>query len=250
MTRRENLVPVRTVDKNGRSTTVYRRTDQGALAKKPFPAPAAEAPSEERVELNRKVAEKLLDSTRIEAKTRRQVVNTIGALSTETVEAISKTLDEHEGKSLRFMIDTIRTCLVTKDIPGSGIDGEVQEFIYFAPMLPEVPFSLAEKIIGSLHNYQELPETDYFHEADEETLVKCRSLAQVIHATIYHSFDDDRFTGHGFVFADDRITDFVLTNPERTGELVDAIKERGTAKWEVMSMVIDGEAKALGSGAL
>jgi hypothetical protein len=249
---RENLIPTRTVDKNGKVTTVYVKPSAAgsasALGSVPVPVPSA---SVNRVTNRKELIKGLVDAwkpTGYNDNLRHEIRNNLSAFPDELLERIaaSQALPHFEwiGRSV-----------------GNGFpESEISEQLEFFPSMMDTTYFIARNLIKSLHRYPEQLDHKDFTKAGDEVMGKCRGLLLVtsaLNASNLDVFDDERDV---FALKDERFVEFVINHSDKAELIIDFIRSRSkvTAEtWntnpldlDLLTDVVTTESPAVSSGLL
>lgn len=254
MAPRENLIPTPTVDKNGRQTTVYRKSGGKGRAKS-VPSPAVSAAAEARSTKLVQTALEIFRGTQVDAASRRSIIDQLHNCSDELVERIHSSLLSVEDFDDRLQLSSkIRIKFDKRFYAEDGFEERLDDALYFYPLLPHRSFSFADKVIRSLRAYPQLPATKHFKDASSDLMVRYVALARTIDAVLTVSAISGPFrrggVGDVYVFDNDKLTELVLDYPEQSDRITSIIKDRGMYDPELLRLIIEGGASALGSGTL
>jgi hypothetical protein len=86
---------------------------------------------------------------------------------------------------------------------------------------------------------------------DDEVMEKCVALLHVFDAAHRTIPEGTRWYNNLYcMFEDDRLVQLIFDNPDKAGLLAATVRDRRTIDAELLTLVVHGEASALGSGTL
>lgn len=254
MSQREHLIPTPTVDRNGKATTVYRKSVSSTPAKL-LPAPVVTNYDQAKSGLVMDTVVELFRGTVIGIDQREIANAALRSCSSEVVERVHSSLTGLGFDSGRSELSQLlRVKLSYFPERRSELEGELDDALCFYPLVRKRSYNVAERIIASLRKYPQVPATtERFSGESDEVMAKYVALVRVIDSSIGYPNDRSIFKDDSlglYVFEDDKFTELVLEYPEQTEQIISVIRERGTRDPEAIRMVIEGSTTALSSGAL
>lgn len=247
MTARENLNPTTVVDKNGRVTTVYRKP-QAAPGRTSIPQ---------------------VKSPSMTAARRKEMIGEL-ALRYETTKSgpggirnLTKVLKTYPDELLERLEGMRVTNSPAQWIAKASVaDGEfpaaINERLTFYPEVGHLNYRGLRMRVAALHDIPQLPESDDFTKESDEVVAQCRALLVVIDACnragLYGEYHDDpsdtMLRDDRVIELDDLLVDFVIAHPDHSVEIANFIRERKAIDLDLLTELVEGDARALGSGAL
>ena len=240
------LVPTPIVDKNGRQTTVHRRSADQSASAKTMPAPAV-SPSKPSSDLSpyqrRQLAEGIDSAARVASgsgRSKELVQFVLYSYPDELllrIEEIQR--DKPEGiKLVNYLI-----------MEGVGAD-EVSEMIHFSPLMEKgIKLFVAQNILRSLHNYPHLPSSKDYSKESPEVLAKAESIVRVKDAMF--SFIGVRmFMGMGSTIEDESLITLAVDNADKSVLIAASMKARQTTDVELLREVLRSDSMPVSDGVL
>lgn len=235
MASRENLVPVSTVDRNGRATTVYRKPVTAGSSVSRLPAPG-----EPREDIRRAFVKSLSQDFETGIMSAKKLRRALSGYQIDLLE--------------RLYLANI------KNEPGLGMvkmsialgkpSETVSEHLHFFKRLYYLSYELASGRVESLHHYRQLPDSaDYSMESDA-VKEQCDALLDVTETCTYFHLGVFRDGTPAFVLKDDRLVDLVVGHSDKVRIITDYIAERRNVHPEVIALLLEGDAPAMGNGRL
>lgn len=243
MTSRENLEPTRTVDKNGRLTTVYKKKSSGSksLLTVPMPKPLVMQVDRQRIVSD---FDAHFESVGMSVGARGIMM---GALEDYSDELLGK-LDEARSD----LAPGLR--LVGTSLSRGETENDLSEQLYFFRELDGSMYYAARHLVDSLHHYPQLPASvDYSKESDE-VRAQCSALIAVGRVSsnlggygVDEVFDSSKGE---YVLRDERLVELVLAHSDKAVLISDFIRSRRTLDVDVLTEFVSSESKALSTGLL
>lgn len=254
-----NLVPTVITNVNGVTTTVHKKpVTQTKVSSIPAPAPTAGRNHHRKTLVRELVTFVESELMKVELETAEEVLaaagGTLDGYPTELLESIqhSITTDPNSRRKVSRMIRA--------DYDPQTLD----ECITFLPQVP-IHASTAEPVIRSLHLYKQLPKSENFARDDARTQQQCLAIALVA-ATMDQEYDsllpdpplewlesnteNGKYSQMYAMIKDDRLIDLLMEHPEAAPQIADLIKERHTADYDLVKLMIEGNNAALAEGVL
>lgn len=250
MAPRENLIPTRTVDKNGKATTVYVKPSTtgtaSALGSVPVP-PASPHRETERRELVQDLVN-VLKPSGYNDDLRNKIFDRLSAFPDELLDRIaaSQGLPHFDW--------------IGHSIGNSFPESEVSEHLEFFPSMGDTTYFIARNLIKSLHAYPGYLDSNDLSKAGDEVIGQCQALLKVVSVlndSYLDVFDEDKDV---FVLRDERFVEFVINHSDKAEMIVDFIRDRAKPSiyaWgadsldiELLTEVVAAESPAVSSGLL
>jgi hypothetical protein len=252
MASRDDLTPALTVDKNGKQTTVYRRSNQSSVVASSFSIPTVSMPSSAREALVRETALALASAANAPEFSLRAVTKDVDRCSDELIEHVGEVIRSIEDAKVRKKV-AIRIALQLMRKPkgkksGAAHEEEISEAMDLYPVIPDSGSDIARKIIESVRHLPQFSGMPNLRDASEDEKKTCHALARVINAALLASFLDRR--SDSYLFEDERITDLVLEYPDHSHLIAEVIRARHTLDPVLLRDMVESEASSLGSGIL
>lgn len=242
MSSRESLVPTPTVDRNGKATTVYRRGTTTMNAVSPLPSPIQLSP-DAREKLILKLGDELTAGNFIGKDIKLGVRRNLYNYSEEMLNTIrtAVTTDATENKGMNGCAGKIRSKIVAGDSEES-----INEAVFFYPLFEHRGIAITSHILDALHHFPQLPASEDYSREDADTVAKCTALILVIDKlSALHGALESNWT-----IKDQRLTELVLSNPERGEQIASLIEARESGDPDLIEEVLSNESPALNNGVL
>lgn len=246
MNKRENLTAKRTVDKNGKATTVYVKQSAAAspASRIPAPAPHIEPKStKERATAISDIADVWMPAGSIPTQ-RSKLIDNLNEYSDEMLERLTANIPNDPRQWLCSGVMDQRSEI------------ELREQMEFLPVLSEATYFIASNMIRSLHGYPDHLVAEDFSTADEKVKEQCRSLllvSFVLNDTAYYEpFKDE---SPRFVLKDDELAEFIINHSDKAERMAAFVRERSGpditfVDLELLADAIGSESAALSTGVL
>lgn len=244
------LTPTVITDKNGKITTVHRKTDTVKQTKTVMPSPTV--PDEDLKNLIADVTVVVyqeLDGGSAAAYSNREIaraVENIKSYPRELLGMLHETLSTH-SPSCRTLSKLIQSGRVSNEV--------LYECAYFSPKLVVHPSASMDAIRG-LRYYSELPRMDNYALSDEETQTRIVSLLNVVVAVdgVCDGMRENplRWAGDQMipVLKDDRLVELVWNNPDKAEVISRFIEDRMTVDFDAILEVVRNDSNSLAEGLL
>lgn len=248
-----NLIPTPVVDKNGRQTIVYKRSEGSVRPTTGFPAPLATNSTQDEIEARtNRIIDEIGESVHLADQEDREMVrSTLETYSPEFLIKVEEALQHLETVTIASLL-----------IAAGESEPLVNEALTFMPQMEVVGFHESFRLVKSLHRdyYPGLPKVKDYGVADDHVQSQCLAILKVSLAMKRHSDDRDgdlRMVDVGTenidraaIMADQRMIALVLERPDKVDLIVDTIRDRRTGEFGVLHAVLNNEAIALSSGTL
>lgn len=240
------LVPTPIVDKNGRQTTVHRRSG-GPVSSSVSAIPAPSSPPTKTDRLTPYERRSLVDA--IEKEARR------ASVSGRNVELVKHTMYGYPEELLtrisEVQSESGDTARMVNYLLMEGVTGnEVSEMIHFAPFMSSgIRLFVAQNFLRSLHHYPQLPPSDDYGKESEEVRSKAEAIIRVADAMFSYT-GVLMFKGVGSMIDEETLIDLAVSNPEKSQLLASAIKSRKTTEIGVLREVLEADNAPLSEGVL
>jgi hypothetical protein len=248
MASRESLVPTRTVDKNGRTTTVHVKPSAVRNGSLLSVVPVPSAPGHREID-REKLVEGLVDewqSSRYDDDLRNRLRDTLSMYSDELLERLTN--EALESFPALWMRHSVSRGLA---------ESQINEQLEFFPIISNgESHYIAKNMIWSLHGYPDLLASDDFSKAGEKTKQQCRALLLVTDAMNNGAFGDVfKDEQPIFILKDERLVKLVINHSDKVEMIVDFIRDRskvfsGSLDTGLLADMIASESLAVSAGLL
>lgn len=125
---------------------------------------------------------------------------------------------------------------------------ELREFLYFASRIRINSYLVIQRFIDGLRYYDAIPYYEDYSSAPHEVLRQCEALVTVAAGISAHPVENGvSILTERNTISDSRLVQLLLDDPERADRIVQTLKERKTADFEVLSVSGEG---VMGNGEL
>lgn len=244
MALREHLIPTRTVDKNGKATTVYvKQSSAGSvspLAVVPVPSTPVDRAAERTRMINDYAAKCYPGENN--GDFREELANSMDVYSYDLLERLSyNELEAYPSLWVSYSVGNV--------LPESQINEQMEFFPY---LQGGTYYSVAKNLVQSLHGYPHYLKHEDFSKADEKAKSQYRALLLVTDAISLGSFEG-AFKGvpPSFILKDERLVELVINNSDKAEVIVDFIRQRsGSLDADLIANVINTESPSISDGLL
>jgi hypothetical protein len=132
----------------------------------------------------------------------------------------------------------------------------INEALYFLPLFDQNKSNSARAILASLHQYQQLPQSNDYSREDPSTIAQCAALIHVA-CSLSHLYNiedlgleiETLFNGD-WTLADEQLAELVLAHPEHGEQIRDLIIEREHVNIDLIKTMLANETPVLNKGIL
>lgn len=239
----DHLVPTTVVDKNGRRTTVHKKVPgTSKMVSLPHVAAPSAAVSDKKRQRDRIRA--LLDAWPDYAKDSLKGSNVRTLLmkcSTDSLERLEHTRVNDPGTFIKLGYMASDGCS----------EADISEAMYFFPEVRSSTYFIARRIMASLHEYRELPCTQYLSSEDEDVRSQRAALIRVIEALIDGDHGEAFYDRQPpFIIRDSKLVEFTIEHSDRSDLIAGLVRDRGATDVNVLAQLLESESPALGTGLL
>lgn len=244
MAPREHLIPTRTVDKNGRATTVYVKQSSTGSASPLAVVPVPSTPVDRAVERTRMIndyAKKCYPGEHTE-DLRENLANSMDVYSYDLLERLSyNELGDYPSLWVSYSVCNV--------LPENQINEQMEFFPY---LQGGTYYSVANNLIQSLHGYPRHLNHEDFSKVDEKVKGQYRALLLVTDAISLGSFEGAfKKEKPTFILNDERLVELVINNSDKAEVIVDFIRQRsGSLDADLIADVINSVSPSIGGGLL
>jgi hypothetical protein len=242
MAQRENLVPVPTVDRNGRQTTVYKRGyQQGAVLTLPNPVMAYRDCLRDNLNL-------IKDMVGLETDGEcRLLLSNLQSYSREF---------QRELNGMLTQDDEVLATAIAAHVLNRDPETFIRECASLLPELDVDDLEYGASLVSSLREHPQLPWAADYSRADDRLRSQCLALMHTVAAVEAFS------TGHPelnyrtvlgaqtAVLTDGSLAQAVIDHPEDAPEIIRVIRECRLGTYAAVSAVLDGTNPSIAEGVL
>lgn len=223
------------VDKNGRTTTVYRKPAAAGAPASKFPVPG-----EVREDIRRSFVKSLSQDFASELMSVRKLRRVLSGYPVDLLERLYLANMRNEPG-----LGMVKMSISREEPPAT-----VSEHLYFFKGLYYFSYEVANGRVASLHQYRQLPESaDYSMESDT-VKEQCNALLNIVETCSYFHLDAFRDGSPAFVLKDDLLVDLIVRHSDKQAVISSYIAERRNTHAEVIALLLEGDAPVLGNGRL
>lgn len=197
---------------------------------------------DERAILIKELGDTLLYGPFVTALMRETVRDNLHLYSDELLLKMKHATSPEESVRQGGCVTKVRRRVEKKDSEES-----IREAICFFPVLDGLSERITNFLLESLHHYYELPSSKDYSSESPEVIAQCNALLEV--AITVLDMEATRINGN-WTIGDKQLVEVVLTNTERSGDIAEFIRARGTADPEVIKGMLQSTAPALNNGLL
>ena len=241
---RENLVPVPTVDRNGRTTTVYRRGDQQTVVRMlPTPGLAPRDMLRENLSLIKEMVGLETDGEC------RLLLSNLSSYRTEFQQELNMLLTQD---------DEVLASAMAAHVLNRDTETFIRECASFLPELDVDDLEYGAVLVSSLRLHNDLPWAADYSKVDDRTRAQCLALMHTVAAVesisdynspeIRYQLKDGQTSIP--ILNDSHLVTAVLDEPEDAELIISLIREYRTGFYAPIREILDGSNPSLSIGAL
>lgn len=246
-----NLFPTPTVDKNGRRTTVYRKSERPLEPLRQFPSVSFPAHGND--------ASGVVNGWEV----RQEKLRGISQHASEVMKCGNSQRDikKHIMTFPDELLERIESCQKEGALWSRRVDArlvelsdfnEVSETTHFAPLISDdILDNSARSMIQSLHYYPQLPKSKDYSQESPELRLQAEALMRVIDTAIDHGICGwNGVNVESLVIKVEGFAELVMENKDRVEMIIDFMRDRKIIDVGAIREILSTDAPSLSRGVL